>query len=134
MEVTRKISGQNEKLDGLLSLLMQEFEEFPTISMASFYDRYGGFFGDELHQLQEILLEDGLVKCFVGPDGLELEITHKGIGFMARGGYSREIQDEMLSHDYALQAQKNNRIWNTVVAIGFFTAIAVCFYLRHRTI
>jgi len=132
MELTRKTPGLDEKLDGLLSLLMQEFEECPAIPMADFYNRYSGFFGEELQSLQEILFEDGLVKCFVGPDGLELEITHKGIGFMARGGYSREIREEMLSHDDALRAQKNNRIWNTIVAIGFLTAVAVCFYLRHR--
>jgi hypothetical protein len=133
MQLTSKTPGLDEKLDGLLSLLMHEFEDLPAIPMADFYDRYAGFFGEELHNLQEILFEDGLVRCFVGPGGLlEMEITHKGIGFMARGGYSREIREEMICHDDALKAQKNNRFWNSVVTTGFIIAIAVCFYLRHR--
>jgi hypothetical protein len=132
MQLTSKTPGLDEKLDGLLSLLMYEYEEQPAVPLAGFYDRYGEFFGEELQSLQEILLEDGLVRCFVGPRGLELEITHKGINFMAKGGYSREIQEEMICHDEALRAQKNNRLWNILVAIGFTTAIAVCFYIRHR--
>ena len=90
MQLTSKTPGLDEKLDGLLSLLMQEFDDKPTIPLDGFYDRYGEFFGEELHNLQEILLEDGLVLCFVGPRGLELEITDKGIDFMAKGGYSYE--------------------------------------------
>ncbi len=133
MQLTRKTSGQDEKLDGLLSLLMHEFEDTPAIPVSGFYDRYGEFFGDELHSLQEILFEDGLIRCFVGPDGLEMEITHKGIGFMAKGGYSREIREEMICHDDALRVQKNTKFWNTLVTIGFTAAIAVGFYLRHRT-
>jgi hypothetical protein len=134
MELTSKTHGLDEKLDGLLSLLMYEFEDQPAIPLAGFYDRYSEFFGEELHNLQEILFEDGLVRCFVSPDGLELEITHKGIGFMAKGGYSREIREEMICHDDALRNRKNNRIWNTLIAIGFITAIAICFYLRHRSV
>jgi hypothetical protein len=133
MQLTSKTPGLDEKLDGLLSLLMHEFGDQPAIPLAGFYDRYGEFFGDELHNLQEILFDDGLVRCFVGPDGLELEITHKGIGFMAKGGYSREIREEMVYRDDALRTRKNNRIWNTLIAVGFFAAIAVCFYLRHRS-
>ena len=132
MQLTSKTPGLDEKLDGLLSLLMHEFEDQPAIPLDGFYDRYGEFFGEELHNLQEILFEDGLVRCFVGPDGLELEITHKGIDFMAKGGYSSEIREEMISHDDALRAQKNNRLWNILITIGFVAAIAICFYLRHR--
>jgi hypothetical protein len=134
MELTSKTPGLDEKLDGLLSLLMHEFEDTPAIPLAGFYDRYGEFFGEDLHNLQEILFEDGLVRCFVGRGGLELEITHKGIGFMANGGYSHEIREEMICHDDALRTLKNNRTWNTVVIIGFIVAIAVCFYLRHRSV
>jgi hypothetical protein len=134
MHLTSKTSGQDEKLDGLLSLLVHEFEDLPTIPVAGFYDRYGEFFGDELHNLQDILFEDGLIRCVVGQDGLEMEITHKGIGFMARGGYSREIREEMICHDDALRAQKNNKFWNTLVTLGFTAAIIACFYLRHRSI
>jgi hypothetical protein len=133
MQLTSKTPGQDEKLDGLLSLIMHEFEDQPAIPLAGFYDRYGEFFGEELHNLQEILFEDGLIRCFVGPKGLELEITRKGIDFMARGGYSREIREEMISHDDALRARKNNKTWNTLVTICFLVAIAVCFYLRHRS-
>ena len=134
MELTSKTPGLDEKLDGLLSLLMHEFEDQPAIPLARFYDRYGEFFGDELHSLQEILLEDGLVKCFVGSDGLELEITHKGIGFMAKGGYSRAIREEMICHDDALRSRKNYRLLNVLITIGFLTAIAVCFYLNQKTV
>ncbi|HZZ74355.1 MAG TPA: hypothetical protein VFE04_00435, partial [Puia sp.] len=94
MQLTSKTPGLDEKLDGLLSLLMHEYEDQPTIAMEGFYDRYGEFFGEELQNLQEILFEDGLVRCFVGQDGLELEITQKGISFMAKGGYSSEIREE----------------------------------------
>ena len=132
MQLKSKTPDLDEKLDGLLSLLMHEFEDIPAIPMASFYNRYAEFFGDELHNLQEILFEDGLVRCFVGPDGLEMEITHKGIGFMARGGYSREIREEMICHDDALKVQKSNRFWNSIITVGFILAIVVCFYLRHR--
>jgi hypothetical protein len=134
MQLTSKTPGLDEKLDGLLSLIMHEYEDEPAIPLARFYDRYGEFFGDELHNLQEILFEDGLIRCFVGNKGLELEITSKGIHFMAKGGYSREIREEMISHDDALRTQKNNRVWNTLITIGFVIAIAVCFYLRHRSI
>ena len=91
------------------------------------------FFGEELHNLQEILFEDGLVRCFVGPEGLELEITHKGIGFMAKGGYSRAIREEMVSHDDALRTRKNNRILHIIITICFMTAIAICIYLHKKT-
>ena len=133
MELTSKTPGLDEKLDGLLSLLMLEVEDQPAIPLAGFYDRYGEFFGEDLVNLQEILFEDGLVRCFVGPKGLELEITHKGISFMAKGGYSCEIREEMICHDDALRAHKKNiRLWNTLVIIGFIAALAICFYLRHR--
>ena len=134
MELTSKTPGLDEKLDGLLSLLIYEFDDQPAIPLAGLYDRYGEFFGEELYRLQEILFDDGLVRCFVGPSGLELEITHKGIGFMAKGGYSSEIREEMICHDDALRNRRNNRIWNTLFAIGFITAIAICFYLRHRSV
>jgi hypothetical protein len=133
MELKSKTPGLDEKLDGLLSLLMHEFEDLPAIPMAVFYDRYGEFYGEELDNLQEILFEDGLVKCFVGPDGLELEITHKGIGFMAKGGYSCAIREEMICHDDALREQKHHKFWNTLVTIGFTIAIIACLYLRHRS-
>jgi hypothetical protein len=133
MQLTSKTPGLDEKLDGLLSLLLQEFEDQPAIPLTAFHDRYGEFFGEDLSYLQEILFEDGLIRCFVGVRGLELEITQKGINFMAKGGYSSEIREEMICHDDALRAQKNNRFWNTLVTIGFITAIAVCFYLRHRS-
>jgi hypothetical protein len=132
MQLTRKTPGQDEKLDGLLSLLMHEFEDVPAIPLAGFYERYGEFFGDELDHLQEILFDDGLIRCFVGPDGLEMEITHKGIGFMAKGGYSSDIREEMISHDDALRVQKNGRFWNNLVTVAFVIAIAICFYLRHK--
>lgn len=133
MELTSKTSGLDEKLDGLLSLLMHEFEDVPAIPLNDFYNRYGDFFGEELHNLQEILFEDGLVRCFVGPGGLEMEITHKGIGFMAKGGYSREIREEMVSHDDALRTRKNNRILHIIITICFMTAIAICIYLHQKT-
>jgi hypothetical protein len=133
MQLTRKTPGLDEKLDGLLSLLMHEFEDVPAIPLAGFYERYGEFFGDELDNLQEILFDDGLIRCFVGPDGLEMEITHKGIGFMAKGGYSSAIREEMISHDDALRVQKNGKFWNNLVTFGFVVAIAICFYLRHRS-
>jgi hypothetical protein len=132
MQLTSKIPGLDEKLDGLLSLLMHEHEDQPAIAMGGFYDRYGEFFGEELHNLQEILFEDGLVHCFVGQDGLELEITQKGISFMSRGGYSSEIREEMISHDDALRAQKKSAFWNNLITTAFVIAIAICFYLRHR--
>jgi len=132
MQLTSKTPGLDEKLDGLLSLLMHEFEDQPSIGMGGFYDRYGEFFGEELHNLQEILFEDGLVRCFVGQDGLELEITQKGISFMAKGGYSSEIREEMISHDDALRAQKKSAFWNNLITTAFVIAIAICFYLRHR--
>lgn len=134
MQLTSKTPGLDEKLDGLLSLLMHEFEDVPAIPLSGFYDRYGEFFGEELPNLQEILFEDGLVRCFVGPQGLELEITQKGIGFMAKGGYSSEIREEMICHDDALRARKTNRFWNTLIAIGFIAAIALCYYIRHKSI
>ena len=134
MQLTSKTPGQDEKLDGLLSLIMHEYEDQPAIPLARFYDRYGEFFGEELNNLQEILFDDGLIRCYVGKNGLELEITGKGINFMAKGGYSRAIREEMISHDDALRVQKNNRIWNMVITIGFVTAIIICFYLRHRSI
>lgn len=133
MELTSKTPGLDEKLDGLLSLLMHEFEDVPAIPLNDFYNRYGDFFGEELHNLQEILFEDGLVRCFVGPEGLELEITHKGIGFMAKGGYSRAIREEMVSHDDALRTRKNNRILHIIITICFMTAIAICIYLHKKT-
>jgi hypothetical protein len=132
MQLTSKTPGLDEKLDGLLSLLMHEFEDQPAIAMGGFYDRYGEFFGEELHNLQEILFEDGLVRCYVGQDGLELEITQKGISFMAKGGYSSEIREEMISHDDALRAQKKSAFWNNLITTAFVIAIAICFYLRHR--
>jgi hypothetical protein len=133
MQLTSKTPGLDEKLDGLLSLFMNEYEGQPAIPLARFYDRYGEFFGEELNNLQEILFEDGLIRCFVGKNGLELEITSKGISFMAKGGYSSEIREEMISHDDALRVQKNGRFWNTVITIGFVIAIIVCFYIRHRS-
>ncbi len=132
MQLTSKTPGLDEKLDGLLSLLMHEVEDQPAIAMEGFYDRYGEFFGDELHNLQEILFEDGLVRCFVGQDGLELEITQKGISFMAKGGYSSEIPEEMISHDDALRARKKSAFWNNLITTAFVIAIIICFYLRHR--
>lgn len=132
MQLTSKTPGLDEKLDGLLSLLMYEFEDQPAIAMDGFYDRYGEFFGDELHNLQEILFEDGLVRCFVGQDGLELEITQKGIAFMSKGGYSSEIREEMINHDDALRAKKKSAFWNNLITTAFVIAIAICFYLRHR--
>jgi hypothetical protein len=133
MELTGKTPGLDEKLDGLLSLLMHEFEDVPAIPLSDFYNRYGDFFGEELHKLQEILFEDGLIKCFVGPEGLEMEITHKGIGFMAKGGYSHAIREEMISHDDALRTRKNNRILHIIITICFMTAIAICIYLHQKT-
>jgi hypothetical protein len=133
MQLTSKIPGQDEKLDGLLSLLMNGQDEKTAVKTNSgFYDRYSEFFGDDLHNLREILFEDGLIRCTVGNEGLEMEITPKGIGFMAKGGYSREIREEMICHDDALRAQKSRKFWNTVVTIAFVTAVAIGFYIRHR--
>ncbi len=132
MQLTSKTPGLDEKLDGLLSLLMQEFEDQPAIPLTLFYERYGGFYGDDLQNLQEILFEDGLIRCFVSTDGLEMEITHKGIGFMARGGYSNAIREEMISHEHDLLAQKNYRFWNALITTGFILTMALCFYLRHK--
>jgi hypothetical protein len=53
---------------------------------------------------------------------------------MAKGGYSSEIREEMICHDDALRAQKTNRLWNTLVTVGFIMAIIFCFYLRHRSV
>jgi hypothetical protein len=133
MQLTSKIPGQDEKLDGLLSLLMHEYEEQPIVLLSGFYDRYGEFFGDELYNLQEILLEDGLVRVYVGPEGIELEITNKGKNFMSKGGYSSVIREEMICHDEALRAQKSYKLWNNLVTIGFIAAMAVCYYIRHRS-
>jgi len=133
MQLTGKITGLDEKLDGLLSLLMHEFEEASTVPLALFHDRYGELFGEDLDGLQEILFEDGLVRGIVGPEGLAMEITPKGMQFMAKGGYSREIREEMISHEDALRAQKTAKNWNKVVIIGFIVAMAICFYLRHRS-
>jgi hypothetical protein len=132
MQLTSKTPGQDEKLDGLLSLLMREFEEIPAIPLTGFYERYSEFFGDELNSLQEILFEDGLIRYFVGPNGLEMEITRKGIDFMAKGGYSSEIREEMISHDDALRAQKSYKFWNMFIAFIFVAAITIGFYLRHK--
>lgn len=133
MQLTGKSTGLDEKLDGLLSLLMHEFEEASTVPLTLFHDRYGELFGDDLDGLQEILFEDGLVRAIVGPDGLGMQITPKGMQFMAKGGYSREIREEMISHEDALRAQKTAKSWNKVVIIGFIIAMAICFYLRHRS-
>ncbi len=132
MQLTSKILGQDEKLDGLLSLLMRESEDNRNSLRSAIYDQYCEFFGEELNSLQEILFEDGLIRCSVGTRGLEMEITPEGIHFMAKGGYSREIREEMISHDDALRAQKNNKFWNTVVTVAFFIAIAIGFIIRHR--
>jgi len=132
MQLTSKTPGLDEKLDGLLSLLMQEFEEKPTIPLSGFHAQYEEFFGEELHDLQNILFDDGLIRCFVGKKGLEIEITHKGKTFMANGGYSKEIREEMISHEYAPRSQKNIKVWNNVVTVAFLIAIGVCFYLRHH--
>src|ERR1017187_7115152 len=99
MQLTGKSTGLDEKLDGLLSLLMHEFEEASTVPLTLFHDRYGELFGNDLDGLQEILFEDGLVRAIVGPDGLGMQITPKGMQFMAKGGYSREIREEMISHE-----------------------------------
>lgn len=133
MELTSKTSGLDEKLDGLLSLLMHDFEDVAAIPLTDFHDRYGEFFGEELYNLQEILFDDGLVRSFVGPEGLELEITHKGVSFMTKGGYSRTIREEMVIHDDALRARKKNRIIHIVITIVFMAAIAICFYLHKKT-
>ena len=132
MQLTSKTPGLDEKLDGLLSLIMHEYEDQPAIPLARFYDRYSEFFGEELNNLQEILFEDGLVRCFVGQDGLELEISQKGISFMAKGGYSSDIREEMISHEDALRARKKSVFWNNLITTAFIIAIAICFYLRHR--
>ena len=135
MQLTSKIPGQDEKLDGLLSLLMHETADHLTATpLSGFYDRYSEFFGEELNSLQEILFEDGLIRCFVGLSGLTMDITPKGVEFMSKGGYSSEIREEMICHDNALRTQRSNKFWNTVVTIAFLTAIAVGFYIRHRSI
>jgi hypothetical protein len=133
MELTSKTPGLDEKLDGLLSLLMHDFEDVPAIPLRDFYDRYGEFFGKELHNLQEILFEDGYVRYFVGPDGLEMEITPKGISFMDKGGYSRAIREEMICHDQDLRAKKHSRLVNFLVTLGFMIAIGICIYLHQKT-
>jgi hypothetical protein len=132
MQLTSKTPGQDEKLDGLLSLLMREFEDIPAIPVTGFYERYSEFFGDELNSLQEILFEDGLIRYFVGHQGLEMEITRKGIRFMAKGGYSSAIREEMISHDDALRSQKSYKFWNTLITVIFIAVICIGFYLRHR--
>jgi hypothetical protein len=134
MQLTGKITGLDEKLDGLLSLLMNEFEESGSISPALFQSRYGDLFGDDLDDLQDILFEDGLIRGIVCPEGLSIEITSRGMQFMAKGGYSREIREEMISHEDALRAQKIAKSWNKVVLAGFVVAMAICFYLRHRSV
>jgi hypothetical protein len=134
MQLTSKIPGQDEKLDGLLSLLINETaDHLPANRQLGFYDRYSEFFGDELTNLQEILFDDGLIRCNVGLHGLEMEITPQGVDFMAKGGYSSEIREEMICHDNALRTQKNHKFWNSVVTIAFLTAIAIGFYIRHRS-
>lgn len=133
MQLTSETSGQDEKLDGLLSLLMHEYEgNKPSVPQIRFYERYSDFFGEELHSLQEILFEDGLIRCSVGPEGLEMEITPKGISFMSKGGYSSAIREEMICHDDALRVQKNHKFWNTVVTVAFLLAITIGYYLRHK--
>jgi len=133
-QLTGKITGLDEKLDGLLSLLMNEFEETGNISPALFHGRYSDLFGSDLDDLQDILFEDGLIRGIVCPEGLSIEITSKGMQFMAKGGYSREIREEMISHEDALRAQKIAKSWNKVVLIGFVVAMTICFYLRHRSV
>jgi hypothetical protein len=132
MQLTGNPAGLDEKLDGLLSLLMQEFEEKGSISMAGFREQYGELFGNELDYLEDILFEDGFIRSIVGPRGLFVEITSQGMQFMARGGYSSEIREEMISHEDALRAQRIAKSWNKVVLIGFIVAMVFCFYLRHR--
>jgi hypothetical protein len=133
MQLTSKTPGLDEKLDGLLSLLMHEFEDLPAIPLTDFYARYGEFFGEELHNLQEILFDDGYVRFFVGPDGLEMEITSKGIHFMDKGGYSHAIREEMISHDHDLRAKKYHKLVNILVTLGFMIAIGICIYLHQKT-
>lgn len=134
MQITGKITGLDEKLDGLLSLLMNEFEENGNVSLTVFHGRYSELFGSDLDGLQDILFEDGLIRGIVGPEGLSIEITPRGTQFMAKGGYSREIREEMISHEDALRAQKIAKSWNKVVLIGFVVAMTICFYLRHRSV
>ena len=68
MQLTGKIHGLDEKLDGLLSLLMNEFEETAMFHSAGlFHGRYGELFGNDLDGLQDILFEDGLIRGIVGP-------------------------------------------------------------------
>ncbi|HVY75906.1 MAG TPA: hypothetical protein VG890_13805 [Puia sp.] len=133
MQLTGNTTSLDEKLDGLLSLLMQETEEKTSIPMAQFHNHYGSLFGDELTPLEDILFEDGFIRATVGTDGLYVEITGPGAEFMAKGGYSRAIREEMVSHEDALRAQKIAKSWNKVVLICFVVAMAFCFYLRHRS-
>jgi len=132
MQFPGKIAGLDEKLDGLLSLMINEYEEASTVPLDQFQRRYGGLFGADLNDLQEILFEDGLIRGYVSPEGLSMEITPKGSEFMAKGGYSREIREEMISHEDALRTQKTAKNWNRIMVTGFIVAIIICYYLRHR--
>jgi radical SAM superfamily enzyme YgiQ (UPF0313 family) len=113
---------------------MKDFEEKNSIPLGLFHDRYGEFFGEDLERLEEILFEDGCIRGTVGPEGLSIEISPKGMQFMSKGGYSSEIREEMISHEDALRAQKIAKKWNKVVLAGFVVAMAFCFYLRHRSL
>ena len=133
MELAGKKQGLDEKLDGLLSLLMHEFGDTSTVPLSVFNDRYAEFFGEELEDLQQILSQDGLVRFIVSPEGLlGTQITDVGLQFMARGGYSREIREEMISHEDAVRVQQNLKVWNWVVGAGFVFALGFCYYLRHH--
>ena len=69
MQLTSKTPGLDEKLDGLLSLLTRWYSNMSLPSgWQTFMCADGEFFGEDLHNLQEILFEDGLVRCFVSPN------------------------------------------------------------------
>ena len=131
MELTKSIPGRDAKLDGILALLFQECDG-TTISQRAFHERYAELFGEDFSDLQGILFDDGLVKSFVGPEGFEMEITRDGIDFMSGGGYSRDIREELIYHGAVLKSMRNLKTWNTVVIVGFFLAIILCFALTHK--
>ena len=76
-----------EKLDGLLRAFLSSAEGKMT---PEDFDQVGqGLDPWEFVLLRDLLLDDGVIRMGVGPEGLELALTEDGIEFIVRGGYSQ---------------------------------------------
>jgi len=78
---------QHEKLD----LLLRSFLRYPkgSIRLDRFQNEFIEIAGADLFNLEEKLLDDGLLCYKVGPSGLEISLTDCGTEFIVYGGYSR---------------------------------------------